>query len=141
MQLLLVRHGESVGNLTHILQGPDDPLTERGRRQAREIAAYLASRGDVRALYTSPLVRAYETAAIIGEALGLTPIPREALAEINVGEAAGLTLEEWAARSPGSSTTCCASRATAGRATGSTTAPSPRSRSTPATPRRSLSSA
>ncbi len=39
MQLLLVRHGESVGNLTHMLQGPDDPLTDRGRRQAREIAA------------------------------------------------------------------------------------------------------
>ena len=100
MQLLLVRHGESAGNLTHILQGVDDPLTERGRRQAREIAAYLAARGDVRTLYTSPLVRAYETAAIIGDALGLTPIPREALAEINVGEAAGLTLEEWAARFP-----------------------------------------
>ena len=62
MQLLLVRHGESAGNLTRILQGRDDPLTERGRRQARELAAYLGARGDVRAIYTSPLGRAAETA-------------------------------------------------------------------------------
>ena len=100
MQLLLVRHGESAGNLTRILQGRDDPLTERGRRQAREIAAYLAARSDVCALYTSPLARAYETAAIIGEAVGLRPVPREALAEISVGEAEGLTLEEWTAHFP-----------------------------------------
>src|SRR3712207_3213599 len=100
MQLLLVRHGESVGNLTNMLQGPDDPLTDRGRRQAREIAAYLATRGAARALYTSPLVRAHETAAITGAAIGLAPIPREARAEINIGEAAGLTPQEWAARVP-----------------------------------------
>ena len=100
MQLLLVRHGESAGNLTRILQGRDDPLTERGRRQARELAAHLAARGDVRAIYTSPLARAAETARIIGGAVGLTPEPREGLAEINVGKAEGFTFEDWAARFP-----------------------------------------
>lgn len=100
MQLLLVRHGESAGNLTRVLQGRDDPLTERGRRQAREIAAHLAARGDVRVLYTSPLSRAYETARIIGDVVGLEPHPREGLAEINVGAASGLTFNEWAARYP-----------------------------------------
>ena len=100
MQLLLVRHGESAGNLTRQLQGREDPLTERGRRQAREIGAHLADRGDVTALYASPLTRAFETAQIIGAAVGLTPQPREGLAEIDVGEAQGLTFDEWTARFP-----------------------------------------
>ena len=100
MQLLLVRHGESVGNLSRRLQSHDDPLTDKGRRQASEIAALLAERGDLRALYTSPLARARETAGVIGAAIGLAPIPLEGLAEINVGEAAGSTFDEWAARDP-----------------------------------------
>jgi 2,3-bisphosphoglycerate-dependent phosphoglycerate mutase len=100
MQLLLIRHGESAGNVSRRLQGRDDPLTERGRRQAREVAAFLAGRGDLRALYTSPLARAFETAEIIGAAVGLAPIPLAGLAEIDVGEAAGLTFDEWAARDP-----------------------------------------
>ncbi len=100
MRLLLVRHGESTGNVTRVLQGRDDPLTERGRRQARAIARHLAARGDVQAIYTSPLARAYETARIIGAAVGVEPEPREGFAEIDVGQAAGLTLEEWIARFP-----------------------------------------
>src|SRR3712207_3489162 len=100
MRLLLVRHGESTGNVTRVLQGRDDPLTERGRGQARAIARHLAARGDVQAIYTSPLARAYETARIIGAAVGVEPEPREGFAEIDVGQAAGLTLEEWIARFP-----------------------------------------
>jgi broad specificity phosphatase PhoE len=100
MRLLLVRHGETVGNILRQLQGDDDPLTERGRRQAREVAAYLAGRGDVRALYASPLIRAFETAQVIGAAVGLAPQPRPGLAEINVGAVAGLTFDEWGTRFP-----------------------------------------
>jgi len=100
MQLLLVRHGESVGNVSRRLQAREDPLTDRGRRQAREIATALAERTDLRALYASPLARAFETAQIIGEALGIAPIPLGGLAEINVGEAAGLTFDEWVAQDP-----------------------------------------
>jgi len=100
MQLLLVRHGESAGNLTRRLQSREDPLTERGQRQAREVAAFLAVRDDLRAIYASPLARAFETAQIIGAATGLAPIPLEGLAEINVGEAAGLTFDEWFEREP-----------------------------------------
>lgn len=100
MQLLLVRHGESVGNLSRRLQSLDDPLTDKGRRQASEIAGFLAERGDLRALYSSPLSRAFETAQIIGSAIGFVPIPLDGLAEINVGTAAGLTFDEWAAQNP-----------------------------------------
>lgn len=100
MQLLLVRHGESVGNLSRRLQSADDPLTDKGRRQASEIAAVLTDRSDLRALYTSPLARAFETAQVIGKAIGFAPIPLEGLAEINVGTAAGLTFDEWVAQNP-----------------------------------------
>ena len=100
MRLLLVRHGETEGNVSRRLQGPDDPLTERGRRQAAEIAAHLAGRKDVAALYASPYPRAFETARAIGVALGLEPEPRVALVEIDVGRAAGYRFEEWAEAFP-----------------------------------------
>ncbi len=98
MQLLLVRHGESIGNVTQVMQTREEPLTERGRRQAREIAAHLAKRDDIQALYASPLARAWETSQIIGAALGMEPEPREDLAEISVGNAAGLTFKQWEER-------------------------------------------
>lgn len=100
MRLLLVRHGETAGNVARQLQDEYDPLTERGRRQARAVAAALARRGGLNALYASPLTRAFETAQIIGAAIGLAPQPRPGLAEINVGSAAGLTFEEWGTRFP-----------------------------------------
>jgi len=95
LRLLLARHGETEGNVSRTLQGPDDPLTERGRRQARELAAHLSGRNDVVALYASPYRRAFETARAIGGALGVEPEPREALAELDVGEAAGYRFERW----------------------------------------------
>jgi broad specificity phosphatase PhoE len=94
MRLLLVRHGETEGNVSRRLQGADDPLTERGRRQADELAAHLAGR-DVSALYASPYLRAFETARAVGAAVGLEPEPRPALAEIDVGRAAGYRFDEW----------------------------------------------
>jgi broad specificity phosphatase PhoE len=100
MQLLLVRHGESTGNVTRQLQKHDEPLTERGQRQARELAAFLADRPDLRIVYTSPLRRAVETATLIGAAIGLRPIPLPGLAEIDVGDAAGYTFDEWSAHDP-----------------------------------------
>lgn len=100
MKLLLVRHGETDGNVERRLQGPDDPLTERGRRQARELATHLAGRADIVALYASPLARAWETAGAIGGELGIDPVPRPGLAEIDIGDAAGLTFDEWAERHP-----------------------------------------
>lgn len=100
MRLLLVRHGETEGNASRRLQGAEDPLTERGRRQARELAAHLSGRGDVLAVYTSPYPRALETAWVIGEALGVEPAPRAGLAEMDVGRAAGYRFEDWAEAFP-----------------------------------------
>ena len=100
MRLLLVRHGETEGNVSRKLQGPDDPLTERGRRQAEEIAAHLSGRDDVVALYASPYRRAFDTARAIGDALGVKPEPRPALAELDVGDAAGYRFEAWVEEFP-----------------------------------------
>jgi broad specificity phosphatase PhoE len=98
--LLLVRHGETEGNVQRRLQGTEDPLTERGRRQARELAVHLSGRDDVSALYASPYPRAFETARAIGAELGLEPVPRAGLAEMDVGRAAGYSFEEWAEKFP-----------------------------------------
>jgi hypothetical protein len=100
LRLLLVRHGETEGNVSRRLQGADDPLTERGRRQAEEIAAHLSGRDDVVALYASPYRRAFDTARAIGERFGVEPEPRPALAELDVGEAAGYRFEAWVEEFP-----------------------------------------
>ena len=45
MKLLLIRHGESEADLLDVHEGRADfPLTERGRRQARAMAAAVAKR-------------------------------------------------------------------------------------------------
>ena len=71
----------------------DPPLNETGRAQARALATEFR-REVFAALYTSPLQRAAETAAIIGYELGLEPRPDVALKEVDVGSWSGLTREE-----------------------------------------------
>jgi len=62
--LTLVRHGQSEANARGLMCGrADPPLTETGRRQARALAAGLPR---PTRLVTSPLVRARETAALLG---------------------------------------------------------------------------
>jgi probable phosphoglycerate mutase len=100
MLLLLVRHGQSLGNIEGRIQGHDDPLTDLGRRQAKAVADHLAAGQLITHLYTSPLDRAMETASIIGAAVGRIPVPVPGLAEINAGRAAGLLWEEWRAQHP-----------------------------------------
>lgn len=100
MKLLLVRHGETEGNVSRRLAGADDPLTDRGREQARELAAHLSGRDDIVALYASPYVRALETARAIGAEIGMEPVQRARLAEVDVGEAVGYRFEEWAEKFP-----------------------------------------
>jgi broad specificity phosphatase PhoE len=69
--LILVRHGETDWNADGRLQGHTDrPLSDFGRRQARELAEELAGE-QLEAVYASDLSRARETAEILGERLGL----------------------------------------------------------------------
>ena len=101
--LYLVRHGETDWNRAHRIQGSTDiPLNGTGRDQAMRTARLLARRS-WDGLYSSPLSRAHETAAIIGRELGLgEPEPLADLVERNYGEAEGLTDREVTRRYPGS---------------------------------------
>ncbi|MFQ6102173.1 MAG: histidine phosphatase family protein [Anaerolineae bacterium] len=93
-RLLLIRHGRSTWNAAHRIQGQaDPPLDEAGREQARRLAKRLRGEG-ITALYASPLRRAWETAVIIGDALGVSVVPDERLKEYDVGDVAGMTWEQ-----------------------------------------------
>jgi broad specificity phosphatase PhoE len=85
-ELLLVRHGESTWNAAGRMQGQtvSPELTECGRRQAVEAGAQLLARGAER-LLTSDLVRARQTAAIIGTTLRLEPEVNPLLRERHYG--------------------------------------------------------
>jgi broad specificity phosphatase PhoE len=89
-EVLLVRHGETDDNAADRFQGRiDTPLNDRGREQSRALGPVLAGEG-LRALYTSPLARARETAEIVGALLGLEPILDPRLMEADAGTWAGM---------------------------------------------------
>lgn len=91
----LVRHGESTWNAFGLVQGQADGpvLTDEGRAQARSVAARVRSL-PIRTMVTSDLPRAEETAAVIGERLGLTWARDAGLRERNFGRAQGSPLDE-----------------------------------------------
>ncbi|MHC4448970.1 MAG: histidine phosphatase family protein [Planctomycetota bacterium] len=89
-RLLLARHGETDWNRSGTYQGHADiPLNELGRAQARALAERLVNE-KIAALYASDLLRASETARIVGERLGLEPSFDEAWREMNVGSMTGM---------------------------------------------------
>jgi probable phosphoglycerate mutase len=95
--LLFVRHGESEANLRHIFSNRDLPhgLTARGRAQVECLAARLAGT-PFTALYTSPILRARQSAEILAERLGLTYRITPALAEFDVGVLEGRSeADDW----------------------------------------------
>ena len=97
----LARHGESDWNAANRFQGHSDrPLTERGRRQAEALAEAAAATEALDAVYSSPLRRAFDTAAVVGARLGLEPVPVADLREVDVGGWAGLSRDEVQARFP-----------------------------------------
>lgn len=99
--LCVARHGETDWNTQGILQGwIDVPLNEPGRRQARELADACASLGFA-AAWSSPLMRASETADIIGERLGLPPTRHhDGLRERNFGGIQGIPKADLAEQNP-----------------------------------------
>jgi len=84
---LLIRHGENEyvreGRIAGRLPGVH--LNEKGQAQARALADKLAD-APVKAIYSSPLERALETAEPIARRLALEIIQREGLTEIDMGE-------------------------------------------------------
>ena len=86
MKLYFVRHGESTANLLWEFSnsGLKHPLTEKGVEQARAVARSLCGVG-VEHIYSSPILRAVQTAQILAEGLRAPLAITEALREWSVG--------------------------------------------------------
>jgi ribonuclease H / adenosylcobalamin/alpha-ribazole phosphatase len=99
-RFVLVRHGEASGNREMRYLGTTDaPLTERGQAQARQLANALALYRPA-ALYTSPLLRACQTAGAVAAALGLAVVADPRLREEDFGAWENRTRAEVQAADP-----------------------------------------
>ncbi|MBW2001391.1 MAG: histidine phosphatase family protein [Deltaproteobacteria bacterium] len=98
-RILLIRHGETDWNRIHRFQGRSDvPLNQKGREQARALALALKHE-PITAIYSSPLVRAIETARLIKMFHVSTPFfEEEALIEMDLGDFDGMEAKRWAAQ-------------------------------------------
>jgi ribonuclease H / adenosylcobalamin/alpha-ribazole phosphatase len=100
-RLLLLRHGQTELSVQRRYSGRGNPsLTELGRRQVDAAARYLAQRGGISTVFTSPLQRCYDTAATAAKALGLDVTVDDDLIETDFGAWEGLTFAEAAERDP-----------------------------------------
>jgi broad specificity phosphatase PhoE len=78
----------------------DRPLTDLGREQANALARELAATA-LQGIYSSPLRRALETAAVVAGGRELEVVADDGLREVDVGSWAGLTRAEVEERYPG----------------------------------------
>lgn len=91
LRLLLVRHGRTAWNVERRVLGRTDlPLDDVGLEQAAALPARI---GAVDRVWSSPLLRAQQTARVLGE-----PSVEPGLQEMDQGELEGLHGEEMAAR-------------------------------------------
>lgn len=97
----MIRHGqpEALDGQKRCIGRTDLPLSHAGMLQAEAAATCLADKG-IFALYTSPLIRAADTARIIGHRLRLPVVYDADLQELDAGQWDGLTFSEIASRWP-----------------------------------------
>jgi alpha-ribazole phosphatase len=94
LEIIFVRHGETDWNVEGRVMGPSPvPLNENGKRQAERARNFL-KKTTVDAIYTSPHVRAQETAEIIAEGRDIDVYQRDGLSEINYGSWVGRHFSE-----------------------------------------------
>ena len=101
MRIYLVRHGETEWNRVRRFQGRSDlPLNQEGKKQVRALALALQNI-PLLAIYTSPLLRALETARSIKVFHPSTPLfEEESLMEMDLGEFDGMNVQDWAEQYP-----------------------------------------
>ena len=94
MELYIVRHGETKWNSLGLLQGNTDiELDEKGR----ELAGQLGTELDYThfdCIYSSPLIRAYETACLIRGHRNIPIIRDDRIREISFGTYEGKNAKE-----------------------------------------------
>ena len=85
--VIFVRHGQSESNITHTLTSDIDksPLTEEGIKQVEALAKTISKGAKIDALYTSPVLRATQSAEILGKSLDMRPKLDERLWERHMG--------------------------------------------------------
>jgi broad specificity phosphatase PhoE len=88
MTILLVRHGETVDNASHIFQMPDSLLSENGNEQAAQLAERIAHT-NTSDILCSDYLRTKETASYIVSRTKIEPNYLELLRERNFGELRG----------------------------------------------------
>lgn len=94
-KVILMRHGETSWNSTGRWQGhAPTPLNEAGIVQAQQAAIHLHQSQPIDVIYSSDLLRAFQTATIVSEAYQLPVRLDERLREINLGAWQGLTRQE-----------------------------------------------
>lgn len=97
-RLLLVRHGATQLTAEDRFSGEIGvDLSDIGRAQVATLARRLADK-KIAAVYASPLQRALDTASLLAEPHGLTPVTNTNLREISHGQWEGLTRREVEAR-------------------------------------------
>ena len=92
--ILLIRHGENDFVKTGRMAGrtPGVHLNERGQQQSAELAESLA-KVPIKAIYSSPMERAIETAEPLAAKLAQEIIIRPGLLEANIGDWTGMELK------------------------------------------------
>jgi broad specificity phosphatase PhoE len=94
MELILVRHGETIWNKEGRVQGFSDiDLSDVGVQQARQLALSLKD-APIISIYSSPLIRAEKTARIINEYHHAPLYIEPGLMEMDQGDFEGLTFQE-----------------------------------------------
>lgn len=95
--IVLLRHGENEWVKEHKLAGwiPGVHLNENGRQQAQDAAERLAHL-PITTLYSSPVERCIETAAILAEKIGLDIVELPEVGEVRYGDWEGEKIESLA---------------------------------------------
>ena len=100
-RVLLIRHGQTAWNREQRWQGHADvPLSDEGLEQAKRLASYLCdgrsgrSIAPIRAVYSSDLRRAADTAEVLARALGIESRLEQSWREIDVGRWTGYRRDE-----------------------------------------------
>lgn len=102
MLLYLTRHGETIWNRLGKTQGiQDTSLTDLGRIQAKKLGQQLKKNNNINAIYCSDLLRARETAEIIGKEISIEPTSSPLLREVAFGNWEGLSIPEIEEQYPG----------------------------------------
>jgi probable phosphoglycerate mutase len=98
MNLYMVRHGQTAASRENRFSGSSDPpLTAVGEAMAEAFAqAYASLKWD--AIYSSPMLRARQTADALGRLTGVHVVMEHGLKEIDYGEWEGLRHDEVKAR-------------------------------------------